>query len=345
MAQALKPKDGYILGPRADWPLLILAPLLALVLGLALAQTPLGTRKLSLFGSSGTFADGLISVFITGHLVLVFFRTHANPAIHTLHPWRFDAVPALLLALLLSSNLAQALAAAVAVWWDVYHSSLQTFGLCRIYERKAGHDPEEGRALDWWLNVLIYLGPVLAGAKLAWHAAAFYEFSGTSLAALSQTAPLLLRLQQPLRWALAGAGIPFVACYLHKQQQLRAKGRGAPIQKTALLCSTALCSIWAWGFNPFGMALFIMNFFHALQYFALVWHYEEGNISRVLRAPQGARGRAFALAGFCALGLLYGAFGAVVGELNKGVYCLTLVVSLMHFWWDGFVWSVRARQV
>jgi hypothetical protein len=41
--------------------------------------------------------------------------------------------------------------------------------------------------------------------------------------------------------------------------------------KGLLLFLTGVCSIYAWGFNPFGLAFFIMNVFHAWQYFALIW--------------------------------------------------------------------------
>lgn len=35
----------------------------------------------------------------------------------------------------------------------------------------------------------------------------------------------------------------------------------------------------------------------------------------------------------------------VLGELSAWALSVTLVVSLMHFWYDGFVWSVRRSDV
>jgi hypothetical protein len=102
-------------------------------------------------------------------------------------------------------------------------------------------------------------------------------------------------------------------------------------RKVVLYLSTAVCSIWAWGFNPLGMGLFIMNFFHAWQYFALVWRYE------------GRKQVPFAA--FLGAAFLYGILGSVLGELSDLALSATLVVSLMHFWYDGFVWSVRRGQV
>jgi hypothetical protein len=36
--------------------------------------------------------------------------------------------------------------------------------------------------------------------------------------------------------------------------------------------------------------------------------------------------------------------GAVASGLDLG-FNATIVVSLMHFWYDGFIWSVRKREV
>ena len=59
--------------------------------------------------------------------------------------------------------------AIVTTWWDVYHSSLQTFGFGRIYDSKQKNDAAVGRRLDYWMNLLVYLGPVLAGAHFVDH--------------------------------------------------------------------------------------------------------------------------------------------------------------------------------
>jgi hypothetical protein len=105
------------------------------------------------------------------------------------HRLRFLTVPPLLLAALLLSDGARAAAAALAVFWDVHHSSAQTFGLGRIYDRLHGNDPRTGRALDLGLNWLLYGGPLVAGLSFVPHAAAFYHFGAVgseSLAALPE---------------------------------------------------------------------------------------------------------------------------------------------------------------
>lgn len=338
-----RPREGgWIVGPRADWPLLVFAPLLALGAGLLLGLTPLGTRPVDLFGARGTVADGFIGVFITAHLALVFFRSHGNPEVFARWPWRFTYVPLALFATILAFPLARAAAAVLAVWWDVYHSSLQTFGLGRIYDRLAGNDPEEGRWPEILLNHFLYIGPILAGASLPLHTRVFAEFENAGWQGASAWAGTLLRAQPALGGWLAALGGLYVLAFLAWSAVRAARGTRFSVRKACLYLSTAATSVWAWGFNPLGMALFIMNFFHALQYFALVWRYEEGNIARVFGLPAGADGRRRAFLAFVGAGTAYGVLGGLLGELSQTALCITLVVSLLHFWFDGFVWSVRA---
>ena len=43
-----------------------------------------------------------------------------------------------------------------------------------------------------------------------------------------------------------------------------------------------------------------------------------------------------------------GAYGLWVEALDtslEALWAVTLIVSIMHFWYDGFVWSVRRKQV
>ncbi len=95
----------------------------------------------------------------------VFFRSHLNPTIFKRHPFRFIAAPLLLYGAMMLSVEVMIIATVLVVFWDVYHSGLQTFGLARIYDRNCGNDPAVGRRLDYWLNHLLYAGPILGGAS------------------------------------------------------------------------------------------------------------------------------------------------------------------------------------
>ncbi|MCR4295610.1 MAG: hypothetical protein NUW21_08755 [Elusimicrobia bacterium] len=324
---------------RQDWIHLILAPVWALALGLLLGLSPLPAWKVTAFGLTSSPVDACLGAFIMSHLAIVFFRSHGNAEVRGRHPVRFWIVPPALLLLLLFSDAALTAAAGLALWWDVYHSSLQTFGIGRIFDAKAGNDPEAGRALDRTLSLLLYAGPILCGSMLLEHASPLYSFEA------GDWARALLHHQPRIRLLVIAAGLLFLVLYLETYAALAERGYRPPREKVALHLGTAAVSVWAWGFNPLGMALFIMNFFHAWQYFALVWRYERENIGAVLRVPRGPRGRALAFALFVGSAFAYGTVFGLLGELSSKALAVTLVVSLMHFWYDGFVWSVRRRQV
>jgi len=162
----------------------------------------------------------------------------------------------------------------------------------------------------------------------------------TSIPATAET------YQRYLTWTLVGVGAPFLVYYVASYVRLARSGYNVSRQKVALLVFTAIVSIWSWGFNTFGEAFFIVNFFHALQYFAIVWWSEKKTMCGMfgLESRPGALRRTLAI--YLAIGFSYG----LVALCNRvwGVAILTqafLVVSIMHFWYDGFIWSVRKKQV
>ena len=140
-------------------------------------------------------------------------------------------------------------------------------------------------------------------------------------------------------------GTPFVAGYVYRYWQYQRQGYHVSMQKVLLLASTALCSIYTWGFDTFGQAFFIMNFFHAWQYFALVWHIESKNMTSAFRLVGIPWGKPIALVLFLVVAFGYGLFSEVSSGEWRFTADLVIVVSIMHFWYDGFIWSVRKRQV
>jgi hypothetical protein len=117
-------------------------------------------------------------------------------------------------------------------------------------------------------------------------------------------------------------------------------------QKLALIFSTGIASIAAWGFMPPIEAVFVANFFHGLQYFAIVWWSERKQLAGKLFENRTLALSAY-LGSIFVFGVLYVLYGSQIpkdGGLRVAAACF-LTVSLMHFWYDGFIWSVRAKQV
>ena len=61
---------------------------------------------------------------------------------------------------------------------------------------------------------------------------------------------------------------------------------------------------------------------------------------------QGRRlGRPATLAILLGLSGPYGLGVQVMDTSITALWALTLAVSMLHFWYDGFIWSVRRQQV
>src|SRR5262245_48740402 len=176
MAEMTLPRNRFIVGPFYDALFFIFSPLLALGLGALIFLGDLSSRKVSIFGHEGSAPNIFIGTFIMAHLFAVFFRSNGNQKIFALHPYRFTLVPIVLLAAMCLNPWIAVSVGVLATWWDVYHSSLQTFGLGRLYDMRAGNDPQVGRRLDLMLNLLLYAGPILAGASLMLHTKDFRAY-------------------------------------------------------------------------------------------------------------------------------------------------------------------------
>lgn len=332
---------AYIVGPVYDWLLFLLPPVAALAIGILLYDSVVATHRFEFWDQTFTPAGLFIGMFIHAHLVLVFFRSHGNKDIFRAHPWRFTAVPLLLFGLMNASLWILVSVSVLATFWDVYHSGLQTFGFARIYDRKAGNDALVGRRLDWWLNQLLYAGPIVAGATMIDHFGDFQEFEQVGSAFFVSIPAFMEGNQRYFTWAVVIGGTCFLVYYLYAYARLYRQGHQVSLPKVYLLASTGAVSIYTWGFNTWGGAFFIMNFFHALQYFGIVWAMEKKSIKRIFGVEQSGT----ALVLFITSAAVYGYFVQAVDPNIHVLWSIVLTVSIMHFWYDGFIWSVQKKQV
>jgi hypothetical protein len=345
MESAAMIRQPYIVGRVYDHVFFILSPLIALCVGAAAVAGGAYDLRMYSRGAAGALMQIalptlLSSAFTHAHLVIVFFRSHLNREIFRRHPFRFVTVPIVLLAAALLSQWVFVALSVVVIWWDVYHSSLQTFGLGRLYDQRAGNNVTVGRRADYMLNLVLYVGPVLAGVNLAEHLKSFEKFEQVDAAFLSSFGTLVLSYQQPLRTAVLGLGALFLLVYLAYCVHLSRSGYRFPRPKLVLYLATGICSVLAWGFGSFGDAFLIMNFFHAWQYFALVWWSEKKRITTLFRS-----GPAVALLLFLLVAFTYGYWRASRPADIVLFLAVANVVSILHFWYDGFIWSVRKGDV
>lgn len=338
-------RSPYIVGRGYDWVFFLSPPLVALALGALISGSRFSGHRFRLWGHPVTLATLAVGALTHAHLAAVFFRSHLNPGIFRRYPLRFIAAPILLFAAMMASVSVMLVVTVLVVFWDVYHSGLQTFGLARIYDRNHGNDARAGRRLDYWLNHLLYAGPILGGAAMLAHVEKLGLMDEIGFRKVAAVPPFLFLHQRELTLAVIAGGTIFLGVYVFGYIRLLRRGYRVSPLKVYLLASTGLCSIYTWGWNAFGEAFFIMNFFHAVQYLGLVWWSERDHLRRALRAPGGLPGALFT--GLVFLGVLaaYGLFAELQEPDIRSLWCITQVVALMHFWYDGFIWSVTRKQI
>jgi hypothetical protein len=322
-----------IIGYYSDLILLVFMPAISLIAAITIAKTL--PKQWFVF---------LTAVITHAHLVIVFFRSHGNSEIFKTYPKRFIWVPLVLLASCLVSTWVFVLLTFLGVWWDSWHSSLQTFGIARIYDLRNGMLNEKVRKLDLVLNLVIYLGPVLAGATfLDQINNSFFQILRIAPATVASYMVWITPQLNLFRMLVVFAGLFLGTICIFEYRRLLREGYQIHPFKLYLILTTGVCATLSWGFNSFGEAFLAMNMFHSVQYFAMIWWSEQKRISsRMFFVPKKMRGRVGLLV-LLTFGMGYGVWVAAVN--TEVVVRVAVVVAILHFWFDSFIWSVRTKQV
>lgn len=339
----------FIVNPWYDSFFFIFSPIVALVLGWGITTSPALYKDFYIFGHVDSIKGFFIQVFIFAHLFIVFFRSHGNKQIFKRFPYRFTLVPILLFVAMVANSFTLLFVSVVATFWDVYHSSMQTFGLGRIYDSKRKNPVDMGRKLDARFNLLMYAGPIVGGASLYPHIIDFEVFASWDSVYnvfFTNLPGQIMEFKETLTYLMIAIAIPSCIYYVYKYWQFSKQGYHVSWQKVALMLSTGVVSVFAWGFNSFGEAFFIMNFFHALQYFAIIWLAEKRNMADMFDLDINTKfGRYGTLLLFLVIGLSAGVLLTIIPNYYDALWALGLVVSVMHFWYDAFIWSIEKKMV
>ncbi len=330
-------KNVWILDSWRDLILYVGTPLL-LVPVFALAQARWSPQDIYLFvaafGAMGHHLPGMI-------------RAYGDRALFERFKWRFILAPLFLLAVCTAFfwwDLKGILL--VVFFWGVWHGLMQTYGFCRIYDAKTGTFDALTRRLDFamcviWFATAVALSPYRLSDTLDTYYMCGGPFIPPSVVQLGQGLILLL--------AVAVSGL-FVAHFC----RLWIIGKRPNPVKVALLITSI--AFW-WYCNNLvanilvGIALF--EVFHDVQYLSLVWIYnrsrveKDSNIGGFMRFVFRRSGSLMGL--YVGLVLAYGSVSYINAHIGMDTIkrILTGVVTastLLHFYYDGFIWKVRERS-
>jgi Tfp pilus assembly protein PilF len=327
----------WILDSWRDLILYVGTPLL-LVPAFALAQARWSPQDIYLFvaafGAMGHHLPGMI-------------RAYGDRALFERFKWRFILAPLFLLAVCTAFfwwDLKGILL--IVFFWGVWHGLMQTYGFCRIYDAKTGTFDALTRRLDFamcviWFATAVALSPYRLSDTLDTYYLCGGPFIPPSVVQLGQGLILLLAVAVSVLFAAH-----FVRLWIIRQ-------RSNPVKVALLITSIAF---W-WYCNNLvanilvGIALF--EVFHDVQYLSLVWLYnrnrveKDSNIGGFMRFVFRRSGSLMGL--YVGLVLAYGSVSYINAHIGMDTVkrILTGVVTastLLHFYYDGFIWKVRERS-
>ncbi len=327
----------WILDSWRDLILYVGTPLL-LIPAFALAQAKWSPQDIYLFvaafGAMGHHLPGMI-------------RAYGDRALFERFKWRFIFAPLFLLAVCVAFfwwDLKGILL--VVFFWGVWHGLMQTYGFCRIYDAKTGTFDTLTRRLDFavcliWFATAVVLSPYRLSDTLYTYYMCGGPFIPPSVVQLGQNVILGVAVFVSVLFA-----VHFVRTWI-------AGSRPNPVKLGLLVTSIAF---W-WYCNNLvsnilvGIALF--EVFHDVQYLSLVWIYnrnrveKDSNIGGFMRFVFRRSGSLIGL--YVGLVFAYGSLSYINGHLGMETVkrILTGVVTastLLHFYYDGFIWKVRERS-
>ena len=324
----------WILNSWRDLILYVGTPLLILPV-FALAQSRWSPQDIYLFvaafGAMGHHLPGMI-------------RAYGDRALFERFRWRFILAPLFLLVTCVAFYWWDLKGIILVVFfWGVWHGMMQTYGFCRIYDAKTGSFAGLNRRLDFWLCAIWFAtAVVLSPMRMTDTLDAFYSSGGPFIQ------PWILHaVQRGFVFLALAVSILFVANFVW--MSTRAK-RPNPVKLVLLITSI---SFW-WYCNNLvssllvGIALF--EVFHDVQYLSLVWIYNRNRVEKDQNIGGFMRfifRRSGSLVGLY-LGLIF-AYGSLayfnsqlqIETIKRVLTGVVAASTLLHFYYDGFIWKVR----
>jgi len=327
----------WILNSWRDLILYVATPLL-LVPMFALAQARWSAQDIyvfvAAFGAMGHHLPGMI-------------RAYGDRALFGRFRWRFIIAPIFLVCTCVAFYWWDLKGIVLVVFfWGVWHGMMQTYGFCRIYDAKMGSFATLTRRLDFATCAIWFAAAVLLSSpRMTDTLEAYYASGGPYVL------PGLLRAAQQIMLLTA---IAVAILFLINFARMWAQGKRPNPVKLALV----LTSIGFWWYCNNGVAnilagIALFEVFHDVQYLSLVWIYNRNRVEKDSSVGGFMRfvfRRSGSLVGLY-IGLVF-AYGSLsyfnsrleVETIKRVLTGVVAASSLLHFYYDGFIWKVREKS-
>ena len=291
----------------------------------------------------------VLCFFALGHHFPTWIRAYGEPDLRDSYREKFIIAPLVVLAVVaLSQFYALHGLFLMVVVWEVWHLFMQHYGVMRIYDAKERTFTRRDVHLDWLLTVAVFLTVIFYSAEYMHRIFDSYLKVG-----LPFFSPDALKGLQSL---LLAATLVIAAAYVGNiAQRLR---RGQPVSWPKIASMAAILFLTFFGFIyirdlVIGYAAFAL--YHDIQYFAIVWLYDNQLVSKgekrttpFLRALFASRALPL-VALYMLVCFSYGSINLLVDYLHSPtaiqiVEIFVISSTLLHYYYDGVIWKVRQRD-
>ncbi len=318
-------------------------PLLSLAVLLAAAN----------YYASVDIAWFVLAFFAVGHHLPGFMRVYGERELFDRHKAQFLIAPVVIAALVgwsvYNGHLGFFILLAL---WDMWHFFMRHYGLMRIYEVKQPKPFNLSSRLDWlllavWYGYIIIASPhYLINFLERCHR---YGFGFYTWIRPEQVHALR-------EWALYAA---LALSVLYVVNALREWSCGIPVVWPKLFISLTTFATVYYAYialEDIILGYAIVALAHDVQYFAIVWIYNNGVLKRSRELGASffrflfADGRFRLVLLYVVLILAYGSIEAI-GRMtgSHAIYDVVKVVivtsAFMHYYYDGFIWKVRKHSM
>jgi tetratricopeptide (TPR) repeat protein len=284
-----------------------------------------------------------------GHHLPGFMRAYGDPELFSRYKWRFLIAPPLVYLIFLYYVHHQWQGMVLLIMtWGIWHGMMQHYGFVRIYDAKKGGTSTWTARLDWWLALSWWVAIVIRSPEYS------HDFLRV---AYSAGLPYMSKgafdvIYYSVTIIAVGVTVVYVFHFA------RAWARGASISGIKLICHAVALPLlyYAWaGLGDLPLGIAIWELFHDVQYFAITWQYNTNLVNKGKIASRPMRflfqPRLWRILVYMALIYAYGSFAygsrtitwdAEIWEMGQ-MFLLAFISTstLMHFYFDGFIWKVR----
>ena len=231
--------------------------------------------------------------------------------------------------------------------WEIWHLFMQHYGIMRIYDAKNKIFSKLDARLDWLLTLCAFATVVVYSPEYFHRILDHNQRVGVPF--------LSAELTFLLKKVLFYCTMAVLAAYLANIVRRAVAGQKISLPKIAVMATTVFIIYYGWiHINDLVIGYAAFAVFHDIQYFAIVWIYNNNLVKRQERTTKLLRTffttRTLPiLVAYVLVCFAYGSINMMEGFLKseqaiKMVEIFVITSTLLHYYFDGFIWKIRDRK-